>query len=154
MSESVGAMCAHLRLRLKASQRAELRPMPELSRYARGLIRAAKVDLWQPRMPTAGPKESGASPAAARSSHRIFRMNAKNSTKEYRKFSPRYRFCRGPLCAVCKQLFVPQRDHGIDAHRAPRRDIACRECNSGEDDNHSSECDRIRRADAVDEFRH
>jgi hypothetical protein len=54
------------------------------------------------------------------------------------------------LRAVCKELFIPQRDHGIDAHGAARRDIASRECNSSEDDNHSSERDGIRRADAVD----
>ena len=54
------------------------------------------------------------------------------------------------LRAVCKELFISQRDHGIDAHGAARRDIASRECDSGEDDNHSSERDRVRRADAVD----
>jgi hypothetical protein len=54
------------------------------------------------------------------------------------------------LRAVCKELFIPQRDHGIEAHGAARRDIASRECDSGEDDSHSSERDGIRRADAVD----
>jgi hypothetical protein len=54
------------------------------------------------------------------------------------------------LRAVCKELFIPQRDHGIDVHGAARRDIASRECNSGEGDNHSSERDGIRRAEAVD----
>jgi hypothetical protein len=54
------------------------------------------------------------------------------------------------LRAVCKELFIPQRDHGIDVHGAARRDIASRECNSGEGDNHSSERDWIRRAEAVD----
>jgi hypothetical protein len=54
------------------------------------------------------------------------------------------------LRGVCKELFIPQRDHGIDAHGAARRDIASRECDSGEDDNHSSERDGIRSADAVD----
>jgi hypothetical protein len=39
------------------------------------------------------------------------------------------------LRAVCKELFIPQCDHGIDAHGAARRDIASHECNSGEDDN-------------------
>jgi hypothetical protein len=58
------------------------------------------------------------------------------------------------LRAICKELFIPQSDHGIDAHGAARRDIASRECNSGEDDNHSSERDGIRRADAVDYLRH
>jgi hypothetical protein len=58
------------------------------------------------------------------------------------------------LRAVCKELFIPQRDHGIHAHRPPCRHIAGRECNSGEDDNHSSERDGIRRADAVDYLRH
>ena len=53
------------------------------------------------------------------------------------------------LPAVCKELFIPQRDHGIDAHGAARRDIVSRECDSGEDDNHSSERDGIRRVDAV-----
>ena len=53
------------------------------------------------------------------------------------------------LCADCKQLFIPQRDHGIDAHGSARREIASREGDSGEDDNHSSERDGVRRADAV-----
>jgi hypothetical protein len=35
------------------------------------------------------------------------------------------------LRAVCKELFIPQRDHGIDAHGAARRDIASRECDTG-----------------------
>jgi hypothetical protein len=54
------------------------------------------------------------------------------------------------LRAVRKELFIPQRDDGIDAHGATRRDIASRECDSGEDDNYSSKRDGIRRADAVD----
>jgi hypothetical protein len=54
------------------------------------------------------------------------------------------------LRAVYKELFIPQRDQGIDAHGAARRDVASHECNSGEDDNHSSERDGIRRANTVD----
>src|ERR1700733_9797071 len=56
---------------------------------------------------------------------------------------------RPPYCA-CFASFVPQGDHGIYAHGAAGWDVASCECDGGEDDNHCSERDGVRPADAVD----
>jgi hypothetical protein len=58
------------------------------------------------------------------------------------------------LCPDDKKLFIPQRNHGVDAHGAAGWDVAGGEGDGGENDNHCGEGDGIRGADAVDELRH
>src|SRR5437667_613395 len=52
------------------------------------------------------------------------------------------------------QLFVTQRHHGIDAHSAPRREVARGERNGSEQNRHACKCERIRWPHAVQQVSH